>query len=91
MRNPMSGSSESYSVSIADLSLRNPRSSRQAVTGAREKYHLSERQACRIVGQPRGTQRYTVIARADEDALTHAIMELAHSMAAMATGGSPAF
>jgi putative transposase len=33
--------------------------------------------ACRIVGQPRGTQRYTVIARADEDALTHAIVELA--------------
>ena len=44
---------------------------------ARDKYHLSERQACRIVGQPRGTQRYAVIARADEDALTQAIMELA--------------
>ena len=43
----------------------------------REKYGLSERQACRIVGQPRGTQRYTVIVRADEDALTQAIMALA--------------
>jgi transposase InsO family protein len=44
---------------------------------ARAKYRLSERRACRIVGQPRGTQRYGVIVRADEDALTHAILELA--------------
>jgi transposase InsO family protein len=43
----------------------------------RGKYNLSERQACRIVDQPRGTQRYTVIARADEDVLTQAIGELA--------------
>jgi transposase InsO family protein len=47
------------------------------VARAREKYRLSERQACRIVGQPRGTQRYTVIVRADEDALTQAIIALA--------------
>jgi transposase InsO family protein len=47
------------------------------VTGAVEKYHLSERHACRIVGQPRGTQRYSVILRADEDALTQAIIALA--------------
>src|SRR5258706_13457438 len=31
-----------------------------------------KRQACRSVGQPRGTQRYTVIARADGDELTQA-------------------
>lgn len=43
----------------------------------RTKYLLSERQACRIVGQPRGTQRYSVIVRADEDALTRAILALA--------------
>lgn len=43
----------------------------------RTKYRLSERQACRIVGQPRGTQRYSVIVRADEDALTRAILQLA--------------
>jgi putative transposase len=42
-----------------------------------EKYCLSERYACRIVGQPRGRQRYGVILRADEDALTHAIIALA--------------
>jgi transposase InsO family protein len=47
------------------------------VEGARTKYHLSERHACRIVGQPRGTQRYGVILRADEDALTQAILALA--------------
>ena len=41
---------------------------------AREKYRLSERQACRIVGQLRGTQRYSTIVRADEDALTQAII-----------------
>lgn len=45
--------------------------------GACEKYRLSERHACRIVGQPRGTQRYSVIVRADEDALTRAIIEMA--------------
>ena len=31
----------------------------------------------RIVGQPRGTQRHSVIVRADEDALTRAITALA--------------
>ena len=30
-----------------------------------------------MVGQPRGTQRYTTIVRADEDALTQAIIALA--------------
>lgn len=45
--------------------------------GIRKKYDLSERHACRIVGQHRGTQRYTSIVRADEDALTRAIISLA--------------
>lgn len=45
--------------------------------GIREKYDLSERHVCRIVGQHRGTQRYTSIVRADEDALTRAIISLA--------------
>jgi len=47
------------------------------VAGIREKYGLSERHACRIVGQPRGTQRYVPTIRADEDALTRAIVTLA--------------
>jgi putative transposase len=48
-----------------------------AVEAIREKYRLSERHACRIVSQPRGTQRYVPTARADEDALTQAIVTLA--------------
>ena len=44
--------------------------------GIRTKYGVSERHACRIVDQPRGTQRYTAIVRADEDALTGAIIAL---------------
>jgi hypothetical protein len=33
---------------------------------ARQKYGLSERLACRIVGQPRGTQRYVPTLKPDE-------------------------
>jgi len=56
---------------------RPPDRRRRAVESIRAKYGLSERQACRIVGQPRGTQRYTAIVRADEDVLTRAIISLA--------------
>jgi hypothetical protein len=54
-----------------------PERRRQAVAGAREKYKLSERRACRLAIQPRGTQRYATIACADKDALTQAIIGLA--------------
>src|ERR1700739_2324621 len=54
-----------------------PERARQAVQGIREKYGFSERYACRIIGQHRGTQRYATIVRADEDALTRAIVSLA--------------
>jgi putative transposase len=47
------------------------------VEHARQEYHLSERYACRLLGQWRGTQRYEVIYRTDEDALTKAIVALA--------------
>ena len=43
----------------------------------RERYGLSERHACRLLGQWRGTQRYTPILRSDEDSLTRAIITLA--------------
>ena len=43
----------------------------------RESYPISERHACRLLGQWRGTQRYEVLYRTDEDALTRAIIELA--------------
>jgi hypothetical protein len=39
------------------------------VEHARERYRLSERRACRLLGQWRGTQRYTPILHSDEDAL----------------------
>ncbi len=38
---------------------------------------MSERQACRLLGQWRGTQRYEPTQRTDEDALTRAIISLA--------------
>ncbi len=44
---------------------------------ARQEYGLSERHACRLLGQWRGTQRYGPLRRTDEDALTRAIIALA--------------
>jgi putative transposase len=38
---------------------------------------MSERRACRLVNQPRGTQRYELTQREDEDVLTRAITDLA--------------
>ena len=54
-----------------------PEQRRCAVEQAREEYGLSERQACRLLGQWRATQRYAPIQRTDEDALTRAIVALA--------------
>jgi len=42
-----------------------------------ERFEVSERKACRVVGQFRAVQRYVATVRADEDALTHAIVALA--------------
>jgi len=53
-----------------------PERRRVAVHHAREK-GLSERRACRLVRQPRGTQRYQPTQRNDEDRLTRAIIALA--------------
>jgi hypothetical protein len=44
----------------------------------RERFRVSERIACRVVGQPRTTQRYEAVPRDDESALTRAILELAN-------------
>ena len=44
---------------------------------ARQQYGLTERHACRLLEQGRGTQRYEPIQRNDEDALTRNIIELA--------------
>jgi len=37
---------------------------------------MSERRACQLVKQPRGTQRYQPTQRKDEDRLTQAIVSL---------------
>jgi putative transposase len=47
------------------------------VEHAREQYEVSERRACRVVRQWRGTQRYLPLRRTDEDQLTQAILALA--------------
>jgi hypothetical protein len=47
------------------------------VEHAREKYEVSERHACRLLGQWRRTQRYAAIHKIDEAALTEAIVALA--------------
>jgi putative transposase len=44
---------------------------------ARQAHGMSERRACRVVKQPRGTQRYRPTQRDDEDTLTQAIVMLA--------------
>jgi len=43
----------------------------------RERYRVTERHACRLLGQWRGTQRYLPTQRDDEDRLTRTIIELA--------------
>jgi transposase InsO family protein len=47
------------------------------VIHARDAHGMSERRACRVVKQPRGTQRYRPTQRDDEDTLTQAIVTLA--------------
>jgi putative transposase len=47
------------------------------VERAQQEYGLSERHACRLLGQARRTQRYAPILRTDEDTLTRAIITLA--------------
>lgn len=42
-----------------------------------ERHGVSQRRACRILSQPRGTQRYRPILRPDEDLLTQRIISLA--------------
>ena len=57
--------------------LLSPERRRCAVEHARGKSVVSERHACRLLGQWRRTQRYAAIPRIDEDALTEAIIALA--------------
>lgn len=54
--------------------LLSPERRRCAVGRARERYGMTERHACRLLEQWRGTQRYEPIQRNDEDVLTRAII-----------------
>lgn len=54
-----------------------PARRRQAVDRARSVHGLSQRHACRLLKQPRGTQRYVATIREDEDQLTQTIITLA--------------
>ena len=54
-----------------------PERRRQAVTLLQERFGVAERLACRVAGQTRAVQRYLPTVRADEDALTQAIVAFA--------------
>jgi transposase InsO family protein len=47
------------------------------VTHAQQEFQVSERRACRVLGQPRAVQRYTPHIREDEKPLTGRLLELA--------------
>ena len=57
--------------------LLSPERWRCAVERAEHEYGMSERHACWLLGQWRGTQRYEPVHRLDEDALTQAIIAMA--------------
>ena len=57
--------------------LLSPERRRCAVERAEMRYGMSERHACRLLGQWRGTQRYEPMQRAGEDELTAAVIALA--------------
>lgn len=50
---------------------------RRCVEHLRGRFGISERQLCRVVGQPRSTQRYTALVRDDEERLRVEIVRLA--------------
>ena len=62
---------------VAEGKLLSPERRRCAVGRAREQYGISERHACRLLGQWRGTQRYEPMDQPEEDELTRAVIELA--------------
>ena len=57
--------------------LLSPHRKREAVSALLDRFRVSERRACRVLKQPRATQRYLPIVRDDELPLTQRIIELA--------------
>jgi predicted transcriptional regulator len=70
--------------------LLSPERRRQAVSHIKSMLRLSERRACKVIGQPRSTQRRVLVRRDDETFLTRAFLDLAteSSMVDMATAAS---
>ena len=56
-----------------------PQGRRRAVEWVRSHHGYSERRACRLLGQPRGTQRYERPERGDEKVLVERLRELARA------------
>ena len=54
-----------------------PERHRRCVQHVRERYPVSERRACHVLGQSRTSQRYQPVVREDESPLTAAIVRLA--------------
>jgi len=54
-----------------------PARRRQAVAQVQQALDVSERRACRVIGQPRSTQRYNKQTKSDEVLLTKRVIELA--------------
>jgi len=54
-----------------------PERHRQTVSMLQDNFHVSERSACQVLGEPRDTQHYMPTQAADEDALTQIIVALA--------------
>jgi len=54
-----------------------PARRREAVRQVQEALEVSERRACRVIGQSRTTQRYNQRSADDEERLTHRVVELA--------------
>ena len=68
--------------------LLSPARRRRCIDHVMMKFGVSERLACRVLGQHRSTQRKKPQGRPDEEALTADIIALAHATAAMAIAGS---
>ncbi|MFA6043893.1 MAG: IS3 family transposase [Phycisphaerales bacterium] len=64
---------------VANGKLLSPSRRRTAVEHVVDHFCVSQRRACRVLHQPRSTQRHAVAVRDDEDALTKDIVELASS------------
>ncbi|MEL6497615.1 MAG: IS3 family transposase [Planctomycetota bacterium] len=62
---------------VAFGELLSPHGRREAVTMLLDRFGVSERRACRVLRQPRATQRYLPSVRDDEEPLTQRIIELA--------------